>query len=41
MGRQAQKGVNGMKSDIDIARAATTEAIVSVAGKISIPAEAV
>jgi formate--tetrahydrofolate ligase len=30
-----------MKSDIDIARAATTESIVSVAGKIGIPAEAV
>jgi formate--tetrahydrofolate ligase len=41
MGRQAQEGVNGMKSDIDIARAATTESIVSVAGKIGIPAEAV
>ena len=41
MGRQAQEGVTSMKSDIDIARAATTEAIVSVAGKIGIPAEAV
>jgi formate--tetrahydrofolate ligase len=41
MGRQAQEGVIGMKSDIDIARAATTESIVSVAGKIGIPAEAV
>ena len=30
-----------MKSDIDIARAATTESIVSVAGKIGIPADAV
>ena len=30
-----------MKSDIDIARAATTEPIVSVAGKIGIPADAV
>ena len=30
-----------MKSDIDIARAATTESIVSVAEKISIPADAV
>jgi formate--tetrahydrofolate ligase len=41
MGRQAQKGVISMKSDIDIARAATTESIVSVAGKIGIPADAV
>jgi len=41
MGRQAQKGVTGMKSDIDIARAATTEPIVSVAAKIGIPADAV
>lgn len=41
MGRKAQEGVNGMKSDIDIARAATTEPIVSVAAKIGIPAEAV
>ena len=30
-----------MKSDIDIARAATTESIVSVAAKIGIPADAV
>ena len=30
-----------MKSDIDIARAATTEPIVSVAAKIGIPADAV
>ena len=41
MGRQAQEGVTGMKSDIDIARAATTESIVSVAAKIGIPADAV
>jgi formate--tetrahydrofolate ligase len=41
MGRQAQKGVISMKSDIDIARAATTESIVSVAAKIGIPADAV
>ena len=41
MGRQAQEGVTGMKSDIDIARAATTEPIVSVAAKIGIPADAV
>ncbi|MCX6417549.1 MAG: formate--tetrahydrofolate ligase [Actinobacteria bacterium] len=41
MGRQAQKGVTSMKSDIDIARAATTESIVSVAAKIGIPADAV
>jgi formate--tetrahydrofolate ligase len=41
MGCQAQEGVNGMKSDIDIARAATTEPIISVAGKIGIPADAV
>jgi formate--tetrahydrofolate ligase len=41
MGRQAQEGVTSMKSDIDIARAATTEPIVSVAAKIGIPADAV
>jgi formate--tetrahydrofolate ligase len=41
MGRQAQEGVISMKSDIDIARAATTESIVSVAAKIGIPADAV
>jgi len=41
MGRQAQKGATCMKSDIDIARAATTESIVSVAGKIGIPSDAV
>ncbi|CAB4653828.1 unannotated protein [freshwater metagenome] len=41
MGRQAQEGVTRMKSDIDIARAATTEPIVSVAAKIGIPADAV
>jgi len=41
MGRQAQEGVTGMKSDIDIARAASTESIVSVAAKIGIPADAV
>jgi len=41
MGRQAQEGVTGMKSDIDIARAASTESIVSVAEKIGIPADAV
>jgi len=41
MGRQAQKGVISMKSDIDIARAATTETIVSVAAKIGIPADSV
>jgi len=41
MGRQAQEGVTRMKSDIDIARAATTESIVSVAAKIGIPADAV
>jgi formate--tetrahydrofolate ligase len=41
MGRQAQEGVTDMKSDIDIARAATTEPIVSVAAKIGIPADAV
>ena len=41
MGRQAQEGVTSMKSDIDIARAATTESIVSVAAKIGIPADAV